>query len=52
MKAQLLTPDFLRALGVSPLLGRDFTDTDAALRGGHAALLSHELWTRRLRPRN
>ncbi len=47
LKAQLVTPGFLGALGVSPILGRDFTDTDAALRGGQAALLSHDLWTHR-----
>ena len=47
LKAQIVTPGFLGALGVAPIVGRDFTDTDAALRGGHAALISHDLWTRR-----
>jgi putative ABC transport system permease protein len=47
LKAQIVTPGFLGALGVSPIVGRDFTDTDAALRGGQVALLSHDVWTRR-----
>ena len=47
LKAQIVTPGFLGALGVSPIVGRDFADTEAALRGGQVALLSHDLWTRR-----
>jgi putative ABC transport system permease protein len=47
LKAQIVTPGFLGVLGVAPIVGRDFTDTDAALRGGQVALISHDLWTRR-----
>src|SRR5258708_2371593 len=46
LEVQLVTPDFLGVLGVAPTLGRDLTDTDAAVRGGSVALLSHDLWIR------
>jgi putative ABC transport system permease protein len=47
LNVDLVTPGFLRALGVTPLIGRDFAAGDAALRGGTVALMSHGLWTRR-----
>jgi putative ABC transport system permease protein len=47
LKVQIVTPGFLGVLGVAPIVGRDFTDTDAATRGGQVALLSHDLWIRR-----
>jgi predicted permease len=43
----LVTPGFLRLLGVAPAIGRDLTAADAAPRGGTVALISHGLWTRR-----
>ncbi|SPE28261.1 conserved membrane hypothetical protein [Candidatus Sulfopaludibacter sp. SbA3] len=47
LKAQAVTPGFLRVLGVAPAIGHDFTAGDAAPRGGRVALLSHSLWMRR-----
>ena len=47
LKAEIVTPGFLRVLGVAPVVGRDFTDTDAAKRGGQVALITHDLWQRR-----
>jgi predicted permease len=47
LKAQAVTPGFLRLLGVTPIVGRDFIAADAAPRGGQVALLSHAFWMRR-----
>jgi putative ABC transport system permease protein len=47
LKAIAVTPGFLRMLGVSPLMGRDFTAADAAPRGGQVAILAHAFWKRR-----
>jgi len=47
LRAQAVTPGFLRLLGVSPAIGRDFTAADATPQGGRVALISHSLWTRR-----
>jgi putative ABC transport system permease protein len=45
--AQAVTPGFLRLLGVSPAIGRDFTEADTGLDRGTVALISHSLWTKR-----
>jgi predicted permease len=47
LKAQVVTPGFLRVLKIAPVIGRDFIDTDAATRGGQVALISHSLWVKR-----
>jgi putative ABC transport system permease protein len=47
LKAQVVTPGFLRVLKIAPVIGRDFIDTDAAMRGGQVALISHSLWMKR-----
>ncbi len=47
LKAQVVTPGFLRVLGVAPAIGRDFTGADAAVRGGQVALVSYSFWMRR-----
>jgi predicted permease len=47
LRAQAVTPGFLRTMGIAPLLGRDFSAGDAAPRGGQVALLSYALWMRR-----
>ena len=47
LKSQIVTPGFLGTLGIAPQVGRDFSDTDAAARGGQVALISHDLWVRR-----
>lgn len=39
--------DFFRTLGVSPALGRDFTDEDDRPEAPATAIISHGLWTRR-----
>ncbi len=41
-----VSPNFLRVLGVAPVLGRDFTIEDAAGHVGYVALISYELWQR------
>jgi predicted permease len=47
LRAAIVTPGFLRMMGILPQLGRDFVPGDAAPRGGHAVLLSDSLWARR-----
>jgi predicted permease len=47
LRAAIVTPGFLRMMGMSPQLGRDFIPSDAAPRGGQAVLLSDSLWARR-----
>jgi predicted permease len=47
LKAQVVTPGFLRVLKIAPVIGRDFIDADAATRGGQVALISHSLWVKR-----
>jgi putative ABC transport system permease protein len=47
LKAQAVTPGFLRVMGIAPMVGRDFIPRDAAPRGGQVALLSYPLWIRR-----
>jgi hypothetical protein len=39
-----VTPDFFRVFGISPLLGRDFLQGDAAPGHEQVIILSHELW--------
>jgi predicted permease len=39
-----VTPDFFRVLGVGPILGRDFIETDNKPGAEKVALISHELW--------
>lgn len=43
--AARITPGLFRLLGVAPLLGREFSETDLA--GGAAVILSHALWQQR-----
>jgi len=47
LKAQIVSPGFLRVLRIAPVIGRDFLDTDAGPRGGQVALVSYSLWMRR-----
>lgn len=41
-----VTEDFLRALGVQPLLGRDFTAADNAPGADKVLILGHAIWQR------
>jgi putative ABC transport system permease protein len=41
-----VTEDFMRILGVRPLLGRDFTADDNRAGAAMVALLSHKIWQR------
>ncbi len=41
-----ITEDFLRALGVRPLLGRDFTSADNQPGAEKVAIIGHGLWQR------
>jgi len=47
LRAQTVTPGFLRTMGIAPLVGRDFSSGDATPRGGQVALLSYALWMKR-----
>jgi putative ABC transport system permease protein len=47
-RAALVTPNLFATLGVTPLLGRTFTEEEAAPpKGAPVAVLSHGLWQRR-----
>ncbi len=41
-----ITEDFLRALGVSPVLGRDFTSADNEPGAEKVAIIGHGIWQR------
>ncbi|MCH9649606.1 MAG: ABC transporter permease [Deltaproteobacteria bacterium] len=43
----IITPNFLDQLRVQPVLGRDFTNSDAEPGAADVALLSHTLWQTR-----
>ena len=47
VQSAFITSNFLSLLGVSPTVGRDFTEGDAAPGAPPVALLSHHLWTAR-----
>ncbi|HUB81331.1 MAG TPA: ABC transporter permease [Bryobacteraceae bacterium] len=47
LHADAVTPGFLRALQLTPLMGHDFSAADAEPRGGRVALISYGLWQRR-----
>jgi predicted permease len=42
-----VSQNFFPALGVQPILGRQFTAEESADNGPHAVMLSHSLWERR-----
>jgi len=44
---QSVSAGYFRALGVSPLLGRDFQPADDRFKGPHMTILSDTLWRRR-----
>ena len=41
-----VTEDFLRILGVTPLMGRDFTAADNTSGAGKVAIIGHAIWHR------
>ena len=43
---QSVSASYFRALGVAPVLGRDFQQTDDRFKGPHVAILSDALWRR------
>ncbi|MBZ5722720.1 MAG: ABC transporter permease [Acidobacteriia bacterium] len=43
---QQVTPGYFRALGISPLLGRDFQPADDIFKGPKVVVLSNGLWRR------
>ncbi len=45
--AALITPNVLSVLGVPPLMGRGFTEAEAAAVPSTVVLLSHEIWQHR-----
>ncbi|HET7552052.1 MAG TPA: ABC transporter permease [Gemmatimonadaceae bacterium] len=47
LSAAAVTRDFLRTIGVSPLLGRDFTTSESAPGGPPVVLISEHLWRTR-----
>jgi predicted permease len=42
--AAQVTPSFFSTLGVKPLLGRDFVDSDMQKDGPHVAILAYRFW--------
>lgn len=46
-EGQRVSAAYFRVLGVSPLLGRDFTDSEDRLNGPKVVILSDSLWRRR-----
>ena len=47
LEGQRVSSDFFRTLGVAPLLGRDFNDSDDQFRGPNVVILSDGLWRNR-----
>ena len=47
LTGQRVGANFFRALGLSPLIGRDFQESDDRANGPHVVILSHALWQRR-----
>ena len=47
LDAQRVSASFLRTLGVSPALGRDFAESDDRLNAANVVILSHSLWQNR-----
>ena len=43
----LVAPRFLKVLGVSPILGRDFTSPEEHFGGPNAAIISYKFWRNR-----
>jgi predicted permease len=43
-----VTPDFLKVFGIQPILGRDFTASDARKGAGPTVLVSHGYWRQHL----
>jgi putative ABC transport system permease protein len=48
LTGQRVSAGYFRALGVPPMLGRDFQPSDDRLDGPRVVILGHALWTRRL----
>jgi putative ABC transport system permease protein len=46
-EGQSVTAGYFRALGISPVLGRDFQPADDRFKGPHVTILSDALWRRR-----
>jgi putative ABC transport system permease protein len=46
-EGQRVSADYFRALGIAPLLGRDFQPLDDRFRGSNVVILSDRLWRRR-----
>jgi putative ABC transport system permease protein len=46
LDGQRVSASYFRALGVSPMLGRDFTPSDDVLNGPRVVILSNEFWRR------
>jgi predicted permease len=47
LEGQRVSAAFFRTLGISPLLGRDFTASDDRFHGPNLVVLSNKLWRRR-----
>jgi putative ABC transport system permease protein len=48
VRAAAVTPELFDVLGVSPILGRAFTEGDVTAGSFHLAVIGHELWQTRL----
>src|SRR5215467_255261 len=47
VRSAAVTPNYFRALGVSPQMGRTFADGEDQPGHDHVVVLSHDLWVRR-----
>jgi putative ABC transport system permease protein len=47
LEGQRVSAPFLRALGIHPAIGRDFTDAEDVFHGANVVILSDKLWRRR-----
>src|SRR6185503_3138529 len=48
LRGRVVTPSYFSLLGIRPMLGRDFLETDGAVGGAPAVIVSHGFWEQRL----
>jgi predicted permease len=51
VRAALITPGMFRTLRVVPIIGRDFTDADAAAGAPSVVIIGHQIWQTRFESR-
>jgi predicted permease len=48
LHGRVVTPSYFSLLGIRPMLGRDFMETDGAAGGAPSVIVSHGFWQQRL----